>query len=72
MDETIVKPIPIPEIISSLFLWKDIYNSYPELSKALEESIDILLSMNELLIEMDFSKNRRYPPADKKLVEINY
>ncbi len=51
MDDFIT-PVSIPDIINSLFFWKDIYSNRNErLNEALDKSIAALLPINEMLIE---------------------
>ena len=52
MDDVFINPVSIPDIISSLFFWKDIYSNRNErLNEALDKSIAALLPINEMLIE---------------------
>ena len=50
--EIFIYPVSIPDIINSLFFWKDIYSNRNErLNEALDKSIAALLPINEMLIE---------------------
>jgi hypothetical protein len=51
MDDYI-NPVSIPDIINSLFFWKEIYSERNErLTNALDNSIAALLPVNDLLID---------------------
>jgi len=49
--EIFVNPVSIPDIINSLFFWKDVYSNKQLFSEALDKSIAALLPLNDLLIE---------------------
>ena len=52
MDDVFINPVSIPDIINSLFFWKEIYSNRNErLTKALDNSIAALLPINDLMIE---------------------
>lgn len=47
-----ISPVSIPDIINSLFFWKEVYENRNErLIEALNNSISALLPINDLLIE---------------------
>jgi hypothetical protein len=51
MDD-FINPVSIPDIINSLFFWKEVYSNRNErLNEALDNSIAALLPINDLLIE---------------------
>lgn len=50
MDD-FINPVSIPDIINSLFFWRDIYSNKNPFSDSIEESIAALLPLNDLLIE---------------------
>ena len=52
MDDVFINPVSIPDIINSLFFWKEVYADKNPFSDALEESIAALLPLNDLLIEV--------------------
>lgn len=51
IPEIFVNPVSIPDIINSLFFWKDVYSNKQLFSDAFDESIAALLPLNDLLIE---------------------
>jgi len=52
MDNVFINPVSIPDIINSLFFWKEVYSNRNErLTEALDNSIAALLPINDLLIE---------------------
>lgn len=64
--EIFVHPVSIPDIINSLFFWKETYSKmkYKIIEDALDKSIGILLPLNDLLIEqsemLEVSKGKVY------------
>jgi len=51
-----VNPVSIPDIINSLFFWKDVYADKNPFSDALDESIAALLPLNDLLINIEWEE----------------
>ena len=51
MDD-FINPVSIPDIINSLFFWKEAYSNKEPFSEALDDSIAALLPLNDLLIEL--------------------
>ena len=50
--EEYLNPVSIPDIINSLFFWKEVYSERNDrLSDALDNSIAALLPINDLLIQ---------------------
>ena len=52
MDEVFINPVSIPDILNSLFFWKDVYADKCPFSDALDKSIAALLPLNDLMIEV--------------------
>ncbi len=52
MDDVFINPVSIPDIINSLFFWKEVYSNKELFYDALDDSIAALLPLNDLLIEL--------------------
>ncbi len=51
-SEVFHHPVSIPDIIKSLFFWKEVYTNKELFSEALDDSIAALLPINDLLIDL--------------------
>ncbi len=52
MNDVFINPVSIPDILNSLFFWKEAYSNKKLFSEALDSSIAALLPLNDLLIEI--------------------
>ena len=52
MNDVFINPVSIPDILNSLFFWKEVYSNKELFSEALDDSIAALLPLNDLLIEI--------------------